>query len=155
MTDINTRDVKLQPDQDGLFDLVIEDADIGSVEGFEGAVIVSLFTDARADETLSPNPLNRRGWIGDIETIGEGTSIGSLMWVLDQARLTQDTINNANLYVKEALGWMIINNVAKDVQVEVSSDNMREITINVQITSYDDETSQYFHTWKRTGKINA
>ncbi|GAF89679.1 unnamed protein product, partial [marine sediment metagenome] len=62
MTDALTQDLQITPDDVGLYDLVIdeEQSDFASVNGFETAIPVSLFTDSRAPSSIVPDATRRR-----------------------------------------------------------------------------------------------
>jgi len=144
------QDVRITPNSDGLFDLVVEGADFAPVDGLETSIANSLFSDRRADESRQQNPRYRRGWIGDIFGAEEGNLIGSQLWTLDQARLTQSTINDARLFAIEALNWMITDGVAQTVDVIVEQGSPREITIAVTFTTTSGEVKTYEYLWRNT-----
>ena len=98
----------------GYFDIVFEDNEIKPTEGFDTALWVSLFSDQRATASEQPDPLKRRGWIGDL---GEIDQIGSKLWFLDQARICTDTLNKAIDFAQKSLSWFIEDSLAKKVDV--------------------------------------
>lgn len=146
------QDVLIVPQQSGLYDMVIdEDArDFKPAEGFETAIPVSLFTDARAEESLVPNPKNRRGWVGNISTLEEGFELGSLLWTLDQSRLIEDTLNRARVEARAALDWMLLSGLVTQIQVDVERNDQREITIQIQFQSIENVIKRYVTLWRKT-----
>ncbi len=103
-------------------DLSIEDGDLESDDGLETAVIISLFTDRRArddDELPDPNNPDRRGWWGDLVAEVADDQIGSRLWLLERSKTTPDVLVKAKEYAEEALSWMIEDDVAKKIEVEV------------------------------------
>jgi len=143
------QDVKLVPDELGNYDLVVKDGQIDFVEGLETSLITSLFTDARAPESLVQPSEKRRGWVGDIIKALEGRFTGSVLWTLDQARLTNDTISKAEIAAKEALAWIVEDNVAQEVNVVVTSQN-RSINISIEIVALDNNIERYNILWRKT-----
>ena len=73
--------------ENGSFDLVIENGDFKNEEGFDTAIWVSLFTDARASESQVLIPENRRGWLGNLVSDVEERQLGSFLWLVEQRKL--------------------------------------------------------------------
>jgi phage gp46-like protein len=74
----------------------------------ETAVLLSLFTDALADEddVLPDLTDDRRGWWGDWES-PETIELGSRLWLLSREKSTEETRRRAEEYAAEALAWML------------------------------------------------
>ena len=101
------QDVLIKQQESGLYDLQIEGTDFASAEGFETAIPTSYFSDARANPTEVQEAENRRGWVGNILNIDIERELGGVLWLLDQERLTDDTINFAKSYAQDSLQWLI------------------------------------------------
>jgi phage gp46-like protein len=114
-------DIKLTFDKDlGEFDISFEDNDLVTHGGLETMVIISMFSDKRApDGAALPDPLNtdRRGWWGDETAEKENDEIGSLLWLLDRSKTTEQNLLAAKTYVEEALQWMIDEGIAAKINV--------------------------------------
>lgn len=97
--------------------------DIETDETLETAVIISLFTDRRADiDDPLPNPDNddRKGWWGDLASPDiAGDQIGSKLWLLERSKTTSEILADAKEYAEEALQWMIDDSIAENVEVDV------------------------------------
>jgi phage gp46-like protein len=113
MTDIA---LAFDADRSG-FDLVLAgDGAAYDLQGDDGlltAVVVSLFTDARAgaDDPLPDEragvPSDRRGWWGDPVPDEDGRdSMGSLLWLLWREKETPEVVARAERYAQEALRWL-------------------------------------------------
>lgn len=90
--------------------------------GLESAVIISLFTDKRAseDDDRPDKGGSKRGWWGDQASPEvENDEIGSHLWLLERAKTTDVTITRAKQYAKEALQWMVDDNIVSKIEVEV------------------------------------
>lgn len=144
------QDVLIRANSDGLYDLVIEGNEFASAGGFETAIPVSLFTDARAPAALVSEPQNRRGWIGNLMTASTMRQLGSILWALDQARITQETLNLARLEAQSSLQWMIDDGVALGVLVDVTRVARGSIIITIQITDTSNVVSRYQTLWRAT-----
>lgn len=144
------QDIQIVPDESGIFDLSIDGTDFGSVDGLETSLQVSLFTDARAPETLVPDAKNRRGWVGDIITALEERFTGGNLWLLDQARLTARTISQAEIYANDSLSHYIEDSIASEINVGIDRSN-RKISINIGIIVADNIIERYNILWRRTG----
>lgn len=116
MTDIRTVFI----DFDHGADLALEQFALAADDGLETAVILSLFTDARAsdDDSLPFGESDRRGWWADAFPSVDRDRIGSRLWLLRREKQTQDTLNRAREYAEEALAWLIADGVARSVEVE-------------------------------------
>lgn len=103
-------------------------------DGILTAVIISLFTDRRADDNDQlPSGDDRRGWWGDILSDIEGDRIGSRLWLLSREKQLQSVINKAREYATESLLWMIEDGVASgvNVQAEKVRDGVLEISVEI------------------------
>jgi len=107
-------------DMDRGADLALELFALATDDGLETAVILSLFTDARAldDDTLPPGQTDRRGWWGDAFPPVPGDRFGSRLWLLRSAKQLQASLNDARQYAEEALAWLVDDGAALKVEVE-------------------------------------
>ena len=144
------QDVLIRQDEDGLYDLVIDGHDIASAEGFESAIPVSYFTDARASTVQVQEAKNRRGWVGNLLTVDIGRELGGQLWMLDQARLTEDTINFGRSYAQGSLQWMLDDSVARQITIRVEKTGDREIKIFTDITTINNTITRYVTLWRNT-----
>ncbi len=100
-------------------DLALDDRLLRDDDSIETAVVISLFTDRRAepDDELPAGETDRRGWWGDALAQNEGDRIGSRLWLLKREKQTTETLNRAREYAREALAWLIEDGVASRVEV--------------------------------------
>lgn len=149
MIDIKTIQVN------GMFDIPIENGDLAGVEGFDTAIWISLFTDARAPETIVVTPENRRGWLGDVESPVEGRDLGGLLWVAEQRRLNQDTVNEVVDYARKSLEWFIQDGLATSVEVSGVIVPLSGILLTIVINVPQGQTvTHYVKLWEVTGNAN-
>ena len=144
------QDVLIRANSDGLYDFVVEGNEFASAGGFETAIPVSLFTDARAPAALVAEPQNRRGWIGNLMTASTMRQLGSILWALDQARITQETLNLARLEAQSAFQWMLDDGVALGVLVDLSRSSSGAVVIAIRITDTSNVVSRYQTLWRAT-----
>jgi len=144
------QDVLIKPDATGIYDLVIDGADFASAEGFETAIATSLFTDARAPAVQVQEAQDRRGWVGNILYLDNGREIGGLLWILDQARITEDTLNFAKQFAMDCLQWMTDDDVARSVEVIVNQSDTRSVKIYTNVTTVDNTVLRYVTLWRDT-----
>ena len=126
-------------------------------DGLETALILSLFTDREAepDDELGvaadpvPDVPNRRGWWGDAYSRnGAGDRIGSRLWLLEAATLTEDTRARALAYCREALEWMVRDGIAASVDVEVFVSSESTLEFDVTITRPTEGESRFAYVWR-------
>lgn len=97
------------------------------------AVIISLFSWRRANPDDELPTEDRFGWWGDTFATEQNDRIGSRLWLLSRAKLTNDTLTKAEGYVREALQWLIDDNVAARIDVEVEREGIDRMEIGVTI----------------------
>lgn len=145
-------DARLTIDLDNRFDFSIEDGDIAGVNGFDTAIWVSLFTDARATESQVLLPQYRRGWPGNLVSTVPDRQLGGLLWLIDQRRLNQATLNAAVDYARGSLSWLVEDNLALDVNVTGEIVPVSGIRLTIIITAPNGSTaSHYVNLWEMTG----
>jgi phage gp46-like protein len=133
----------------GAGDLSLIDSDLASDRGLVTAVLLSLFTDRRAeadDQPPSGDPRDRRGWC--LDQFGVDL-IGSRLWLLDRAKRTNESTLRATEYVREALQWMIDDRVVSAVEVSVTA-TARGLTIEIGLQRPDRDavSFRFAHTWE-------
>lgn len=92
-------------------------------DGLQTAIILSLFTDARADRDakLPLQQTDRRGWVGDeFMTATQGARAeawGSALWLIYISKVTPDVLERARFAAQEALAWLVRDGIASRVVV--------------------------------------
>lgn len=95
-------------------------ADLEEDPGIRTAVVISLFTDARAadDDELPAGQDDRRGWWGDLLAGVDGDAIGSRRWLYLREKQTTETAEKIREADLAALQWLIDDGIAAAVAVE-------------------------------------
>ncbi|MBV7315441.1 phage GP46 family protein [Shewanella sp. NIFS-20-20] len=119
----------------------------GDIDGeISALVLISLFTDARADDSdeLPDASNDLRGWPGD--TFYDAPW-GSKLWLLYREKLTTEVRNKAVKYAEDALAWMLKDTgdgaLAKSVKVTGSIPRFQTLALNIVITKPDDEVISF------------
>jgi len=110
------------------------------------AIIVSLFTDARArpDDVLPSGESDRRGWVGDV--LGEdGDRIGSRLWLLRRAKQTEETRRRAIDYAREALAWIVKRGLARTIEVSAQWIGRGLLALSIAVVMPGSQTETYSH----------
>ena len=118
-----TVDVLLSFDPDLLAgDIAIEAGDLAREESLQTAILLSLFSDRRAtkEELARFGGDDARGWWGDAIAEVEGDEFGSKLWLLSRGKAIPETLNRAREYARQALSWLIEDEVASGVTVEAA-----------------------------------
>jgi phage gp46-like protein len=128
-----------------------------SREALATAILIQLFTDARArDDDMLPDPLDpdRRGWWADnvarVPEQGE-YGIGSRLWILRRATLSDDTAAIANAMVHECLQPIVDQGAVAQFEVETST-NYRSLgfvgpstgILNIEIRGYGQDGTRIY-----------
>lgn len=118
---------------DGLHaDVRLDGPDLAGGDDLLSAVIISVFSDRRAEtDDLTPGDY-RGGWWGDTFAELGGDRIGSRLWLLAREKQTDETLTRAREYVIESLQWLVDDGVASEVEVE--NEWIREQTMGMAIT---------------------
>lgn len=137
-------DLAYKQDNDGIFDLIIENGDFQLTEGFETALLVSLFSDRRAYQDEIADPVKRRGWIGDLVSELPGDRIGSGLWFYEQSRLTKDDENGVRDEAEKSLSWAVADNWITHAQAQTMQvPSKRTLKLNISLTMIDGGVSSY------------
>lgn len=96
--------------------------DLSTDSGLQTAIILSLFTDRRAEpgDVLPVGDSDRRGWWADAAPVVNGDKFGSRLWLLERSKRTPSVLSRAEAYSSEALQWLIDDKVAKSISVSAS-----------------------------------
>lgn len=127
--------------------ITISGNDLVRDPGLETAVMVSLFTDKRADpsiDTLPDNTQDFRGYWGD--SFNE-ESLGSKLWLLYRSKTTPDINEKVNQRAKESLQWLINDGAVKEISVSSSISNMNTLLLNIDITEPDGQQRFYKYSF--------
>ena len=117
-------DVKLSVNSEGITDIDLnENGDLVTDDGFETTIRLTIWSRRRGTEGEVPTPEYRGGWIGNMVASIPGFESGSKLWLLDQARLTDETKNAARSYLEEAFAWFVEDGLAKQIEVQTQISN--------------------------------
>lgn len=127
--------------KDGEADILLNEAENDLQNGHElkTAIIVSLFTDHRA--TLNDDPPDKndlRGWWSDNE-------VGSLLWLLERQKATEQNLEKGRQYIKNSLQWLLNQGIASNVTVSGFIENLIRFRFEIKITR--SQNSKYAYLW--------
>ena len=147
-------DIALLP-QNGDFsaDISLILAGLATDDGLRTAVIISLFSDARAadDDPLPHHDADRRGWWGDAYAEIPGDVTGSKLWLLSRAKQLPATLTSAETYARASLAWLIADGVASAVSVVASFPNRGWLGLAIDIARPNGPARQHFDfVWRVT-----
>jgi phage gp46-like protein len=107
--------------------------EIESAEPLVRAVVISLFTWRRSnpDDVLPGD--QRMGWWGDSFPPSDNDRIGSRLWLLSRAKVTEETRLGAIEYAQEALQWLVDDGIARRITVEAERMGLTTIALACRI----------------------
>lgn len=106
-------------------------------DGLATAVLISLFTDARADSPLDVGETDKRGWWGDKFSPVPGDRIGSQLWRLAREKDRPESLLKAKSYAETALVWMVDDGLVSEITVNAWRYRADVLAISVDITPSD------------------
>ena len=145
-------DIKLTWDVDvleAIAQFLVADNDVEMDAGLQTSVIVSLFTDARADvdDKLPDSNGGRRGWWGDATSDKTGDSVGSKLWIHERDKLNDQLLLDIQKRAKDALKWMEDEGLAKSIVVNTERLHLDSgdysVALSVEITKPDGKKLPY------------
>ncbi|QCO04182.1 phage GP46 family protein [Azospirillum argentinense] len=126
-----------QQDRTVVIDGVPLSLDLTTGDPLVRAVLMSLFTWARA-QPGDVLPADRRmGWWGDTYPTVAGDRIGSRLWLLSREKLLPETLRRAREYAEEALAWLVTDGVARRVEVTADRRGTDGLTLTCRIWRRD------------------
>lgn len=140
-------------------DLVLSGGALQTHDGLRTAILISLFTDARAPDgaVLPEEGADRAGWWGDafggdvsatIADIDQRNAIGSRLWLLRRSKATGDVLRDARGYCLEALAWLQRDGIASAIEVAVEAqDDRLAIAVSLDRPNGPDR-QRYDFTWE-------
>jgi len=146
-------DLKLTKDSEGTYDIGFQaNGDFELEEGFDTAILMSLFQNKRLDESEQPIPQYRGGWWGNLLNNDENYQIGSKLWALD-GRRTTNTLNQAIDFARDCLQWFIDNGLLKDINV-TGEFKTNGITLAITLIRFNNKSETlFFDLWENTDLI--
>lgn len=136
-------------------DFILVEGDLEREEGLGTAVLISLFSDRRADPNDDYDGEDKKGWWGDNLSPVDGDQIGSKLWQLRRLAITEGIENTVQAYVFEALEWMIEDGIAEKIDVDTfifgDVDNRRlGFTVEIRKTDGKIEAFKFNDLWSKT-----
>ena len=142
------QDYKLLQDNDGLFDLELDDIKVfKKIDGFETAITLQIFSDKRCTKDDLPNPIDRRGWIGDILTKPK-YELGSHLYLKDQSRDTQLDRNEVKAFIIDGMNYFIKLGALTQVVVELLGN-----TFTVMLYKGSNLLDKFNKLWRNTRDV--
>jgi phage gp46-like protein len=141
------RDIALQLNN-GFFDIVIDGQDLMYDDGLENALSLSIFSDARVTEDQLPyGSTNKRGWWGDLFSEIPGDKIGSRLWTINPAKITEDTRNLTEDYCRESTKWLIDDGIADTINFTTEYNVNKHLNILIETVRPGGVVSKFQVVW--------
>jgi phage gp46-like protein len=118
------------------FDIALDGHDLATDSGLTTAVMVSLYTDRRADndDEIPDGTTDRRGcWMDMFDDHIQG----SRLWLLGREKELPNVLQRAREYAEEALQWLIDKGVVMAVSVTAERAGRGMLALRVVLTLPD------------------
>ena len=121
------------------------DMDLLRDDGLYTAIMISLFSDARAplDVVLPQDQEDRRGWWNDSLA---ASNVGSLLWTLRREKTTDETAARAKEYCQNALQWLIDNDIASNLVIETQI--VPPVGLQIEVVIQRGKSKEYDYLWQ-------
>ena len=139
----------------GLRDIAVgSDGDLQSVDDFSNSLDLSILNNKRENSSEVPQPIARRGWIGDLTPKTQGRKVGSKVWLFEQSRRDSDTINGIRDAVLESLQWLIDEGQVERTEVTAVASGISGVLVTATFFIGNNTVKRYFSLWNRTEERN-
>lgn len=98
------------------------------------AVEISLFSWRRAEPDDEVDDEQRMGWWGDSFPAVDGDKLGSRLWLLRRKTITPEVLRQAEAYAREALQWMIDDELVRTVEIQLTRSDRTRVDMVVTLT---------------------
>ena len=124
--------------------VIVNGADLARESGLASAVVISLFSDARApsDPSRPATAQDPRGWWGEVRP----DRFGSRLWQLEREKATRETLARAREYARDALAWMIADGIARSLDVDASYVERHVLQLRIVVSRGD--SRRWARLWK-------
>lgn len=124
-------------------------------EGLDTALLMSLFCEKRADSSEVPTPQLQRGWWGNLFNDIPNYEQGSKLWLLYQARLTQNKLNQSITYGDDGVSWFVADNFCERI-VTTGAMTVNGITLDFKFFRSQSQVASFsYGLWQGTGISNG
>lgn len=135
--------------QDGWADFALTTgprADLQANQSLFTAIVICLFTDAQATAAEAVGMGDRRGWWGDTIDLEQGEApLGSKLWLLMRAPLTDRTPNLAVTYTKAGLAPLVASGAVGRFVVDAKA-NILQQRLELLVSAYAPNGAQLIGT---------
>lgn len=128
-------------------DLVMTDGGLATDEGLGTAVLLSLFSDAAAQQGDEVPASDRRGWWGDRFSTAAEDVWGSRLWTLDRAVPSQEALRRTEDFARESLAWLVEDGVAERIEAIAAREGERRF-VRVEVWRPADLAPSWSHVWE-------
>ena len=113
-------------------DLNLQKGDLALDDTLTTAILIALFTDTA--ETQDTNTINSMWWGNHIEQNIQ--PLGSKLWLLQRAAFSEQTCEQARLYALESLQWLLENELAVALDVQVTPTSTQGLLLHINIDAH-------------------
>lgn len=131
-------------------DLVRGTGNLETDEGLESAVVVSLFSDARASaEDGLDAGADRRGWWGEAYLDDPSIAFGSKLWLIHRKGKAVPQLQiQAVKWAEDALKWLITAGVASSVKASTTKLRPDVLLLTIEIQRPRDTAPRWRRAWE-------
>jgi phage gp46-like protein len=135
------------------FDLAIDHAtaDFVREDSLATAMVLSLMCDRTAQPSEVDPGADRRGWWPDAFA-EDGDRFGSRLWLLEREKQTEETLQRARAYIREALVWVVVDGFATGIELTVFAPQRGWLVAQVAL-ALDGGSRRYRFEWNDATQV--
>lgn len=133
----------------GPADMIVGTNDLIRDPGLESACIITIGTDARADNSdILPNKNSNRSGFWGSQLLG--FQVGNKLWLLGRSNLTSATAATARQYLEEGFEWMIREGIASEIIISawVALPSQLNFSVKIYKPSGSGVTFGFYLNWE-------
>lgn len=123
--------------------------DFSTDDGYDTQIKMAILGYKKANQDEVVDPLLRRGWIGNV--FFDEFENGSKVWLYEQSRLNNSTVNSIKFEVEKSLQYFIDDGKADNIEVTaISTIDAISVSVNFYVGT-NSINIENINVWEATG----
>ncbi len=129
-----------------------DSGDISTNDTLDTSILISIFEEKRASPSEIAESNRRRGWMGNEST--PEFEQGSKQWLFEQERITGSVLAELGVIIRNALQWLIDDDIAKTVVVNQPTIRNGKVSVAIDIGRDGSKVDhRFYELWDNSGNF--